>query len=239
MHPLNRTFERVYVLNIDSATGRMERTRAELTGIDFRRFSAVTPGDPDFPVPDRLYVKKGMLACTLSHIAILEEARRDGLRNALIFEDDVVLDRDFVSYDHALIADFMASHDWALFYLGCMHVKPPVRAARGIVRVTRALGAHAYAVNGRFLDSILASLRPMRFKVPIDVHFAFFVNSALPCYCTLPRLYVQAGAQYSQVEGRATDLAAYYKDTVRDGALHGRLFPLVVENVPWGQFVRG
>lgn len=71
-------FGGIFYINLDRRTDRRAEIEAELASHGFdgaERFAAIPWA-------------KGLVGCGYSHMAVLKEARRRGLKNVLIFEDD-------------------------------------------------------------------------------------------------------------------------------------------------------
>jgi hypothetical protein len=81
-------FDAIYCINLDHASERWEAAEARFQALGIaarvRRFPAIeTPSNHH-------------IGCALSHRAILAEALQRGLRNVLVFEDDVIFSADAV-----------------------------------------------------------------------------------------------------------------------------------------------
>jgi hypothetical protein len=101
------------------------------------------------------YPTAGRYANALSHRLALRRAKLAGVSAVLIFEDDVVFAPDF----HERLADIELPEDWGIFYLGCRHWQRPESAGQRLVRVTRALDMHAYAVRAEHFERLLRAFR--------------------------------------------------------------------------------
>ena len=101
------------------------------------------------------YPTAGRYANALSHRLALRRAKLAGVSAVLIFEDDVVFAPDF----HERLADIELPEDWGIFYLGCRHWQRPESAGQRLVRVTRALDTHAYAVRAEHFERLLRAFR--------------------------------------------------------------------------------
>lgn len=102
-------FDAIYCINRDSEAARWEHAAGQfaLLGIARRvlRFSTIdTPHAP-------------YLGCVLSHRTIVANARRAGLRNVLVFEDDVVFTNVALGSLRDTI-DELRSYKWRTLYLG-------------------------------------------------------------------------------------------------------------------------
>jgi GR25 family glycosyltransferase involved in LPS biosynthesis len=129
------------------------------------------------PAPPEWDKGPGAWGCLLSHRQILAQAINDGIQSLLVLEDDAHPISDFAPRATAFL--HTVPEDWDALMLGAQHLSNPTRVADGIVQCTLANRAHAYAVRGRFLqtlsqfwhnntvdhcDIVLASLMP-HFKV--------------------------------------------------------------------------
>jgi hypothetical protein len=127
-------------------------------------------------------------ACGLKRLC-LREARRRGADAVLIFEDDVVFDPQL----RQRLAALTLPEDWGIFYIGCLHTKPPTAIAPGLVRVTRANDNHAFAIRGCYVPEVLRKLRPRGRHAPVaSVNNSDVVLSELhdkiPTYAAWPNL---------------------------------------------------
>jgi hypothetical protein len=92
-----------------------------------------------------------------SHRVVLELATRDGLRNVLVFEDDIGFKNIHGTIENQIIAQ-LNHEEWDVVFFG--YLKP---ADAGAARTAGPLlpwpadivGAHFYAVNGRFIGTML------------------------------------------------------------------------------------
>jgi GR25 family glycosyltransferase involved in LPS biosynthesis len=115
--------DKVFVLNLDRRTDRWQHVKEQFDAcnIPVTRFPAIDGLSPEFQSRywNNEATKKnlrtpGALACLLSHIAMLECAQLNGCRRIAIFEDDVLLHKDFV----AQLSRLAALPAWKLVYLG-------------------------------------------------------------------------------------------------------------------------
>jgi len=228
-HKLNEIFEKIYVINVDSNTNRMENIKKELCGVDYERFSAVTPQSVEFIKNEECYVTDIELSITLSHIKVLKKARELNLRNVLIFEDDIVADKDFLNFKYEYIDNFLSTNDWAFFYLGGFHIKVPNSLQLGILNNISILASHAYAINRKYYDIIIDHLEKAKFKIPVDVDCAYYLHSVLPSFAVYPRLYLQSSREEKWI----------YKDVSINGgdSLQMQIPPVTFAHYQWGKFI--
>jgi hypothetical protein len=106
------------------------------------------------------------------HKRIIEQARRRGLKNVFVFEDDVeITPGQWAGLKRAL--QWAGTHEdqWDIFYLGFIAPLPSRCAfvTRDVVRPSRPRGAHALCYSSRVYDDILsidfsADFRPLAFR---------------------------------------------------------------------------
>lgn len=92
----------------------------------------------------------GRRALALTLRRVLREAERRRAAAVFILQDDAVFHPDFAR----LAAALALPADWGMFYFGCQHIETPVRHSPGVVRVRRALDAHAVAVRARWFHRV-------------------------------------------------------------------------------------
>lgn len=139
---LEATFPVRYYVNLTKREDRRRETEYCLRqrGLSAARIAAV---DGKLARNTRGYERPGQYGCAASHRLCLRAAESSRAEAVLILEDDVVLHSDF----RRIVETTEWPDDWALLYFGCAHLREPEPVARGIVRVTGALGTFAYAVR--------------------------------------------------------------------------------------------
>jgi hypothetical protein len=149
-------FDAIYCINLAEDTRRWQEVSARFArlgiGHRVRRFNAIRT-QPNHHI-----------GCGLSHRAVVEEARRQGLSNVLVFEDDVVFTADVISGLETAIRD-LRGRDWKMLYFGACRWNREYPPLEGAVRLAVA-GAvtclHAVAYHHTAFDRILA-------EVPADL----------------------------------------------------------------------
>jgi len=151
-------FDRAYIINLVDRPDRRRQVKREfrLAGISIPNekvqfYTALRPADKG------RFHSVGVRGCFTSHRNVLELANREGLRNVLILEDDV----SFRGVGAAFVRELtmqLSSESWDVAFLA--YLLPPEEALKDVKRpLTRwpndILGAHFYAVNGRFIQTIL------------------------------------------------------------------------------------
>ncbi len=115
-------FDCTFIVNLPERTDRRKQITRELASAGMsltpgklELFPAVRPKDAaGFPSP-------GVRGCFLSHLGIMTEARRRGLRRVLVIEDDLQIS-PLLTQNLSVVADILDRERWGLCYLG--HVEP-------------------------------------------------------------------------------------------------------------------
>lgn len=149
--------------------------------------------------PDHIFQSKNEIACTLSHLHVLEEFVMDpSHQRILIFEDDVAFDPasgpDGGAVDRMkLVMDGMPG-DWEFINFGrCFDNCNKDFPVSDYVSISdNALCAHSYAVTKEGAKKILKTAYPIR--VPIDVYYLNLMKlprDGLKFYTSTPRVFNQ------------------------------------------------
>jgi GR25 family glycosyltransferase involved in LPS biosynthesis len=108
----------IFVINLDSATARLERIgkRLRAHGLSFTRISASQPNDAEGNYVH--YMSPTQKACTHSHIRILRDIVASNTPVALILEDDAVFRKDWISVLQRKSEELNVSDpDWDCIFL--------------------------------------------------------------------------------------------------------------------------
>jgi len=229
LRAMNEYFDAVWVLTISRNAQRRTHIDRQFQGLRFEYFEGVdggtiTESDPrvDFR---RASEKNGRpfklneAACALSHVSMLQAIVDQGLKRALIFEDDAALvakASPWIPYCLERLPD-----DWELFYLGYRDGE-----LRGYLRefqerfgrprnaeevVSRTVGRglrtaagheliHAYAVTRPGALKLLQGVYPIR-----DVADGWIEEKVLTrkinAYISIPKIFVQQSDLGSSIHG--------------------------------------
>jgi GR25 family glycosyltransferase involved in LPS biosynthesis len=194
---LNQLFPHKVCINLDRRPGRWQRMQAEFARHEIgsvRRFAAIDGNAVVLPATWKH--TGGAYGCLLSHVQVVEEARRLGHESVLIFEDDAVFDPEF-KIKFASFSEEIPS-DWDMLYFGALHKDEPVEVAEHVYRITKANSTYAYALKRTVFDAVLEL--NARAEHVLDMN-AYLLQDRFNCYCFLPNLaWVQS--EYSDVQNR-------------------------------------
>jgi hypothetical protein len=147
-----RFFDGIYCINLDRQPDRRQamQKRLEKLGIErrTRRLRAVeTPFNHH-------------IGCALSHRKILEDAKKQGLRTVLVFEDDARFTADAAGVLSRGLAE-LKRQDWRLFYLGGYRWGRAFERAPGcehLLRPDHLTCTHAIAYHHSVYETILSAV---------------------------------------------------------------------------------
>ena len=131
----------------------------------------------------------GLHGCYQSHIDIITNAKHQGMKNILIFEDDVVASPYLTPHHLSEAIKFMADdEEWELFYLGS---HPEIRTTKSSkvspnILHFHSLCTHAYALSERGINTYAET--PFM-GLAIDTLYKYSHNS----YGYYPTLFYQGG----------------------------------------------
>lgn len=196
---INKFFDHIYVINLDRRVDRKEEVKEELGkfGIDYEIFSAVDGRELDIDVESNgMRWNKSAYALTLTTIKILEDAKKKGYENILIFEDDIQLDPLFDLKAKEQLEYIPKNYD--LLFLGMTHTTRPVRYNAFFSKAIAGFSCHAYAINSHVYDLYLSLLKKL--DSPIDHKTNMILGSRLNSYCSSKNLIWQKSG-VSDIEG--------------------------------------
>lgn len=109
-------FSKIYIINLPERKDRREELEEMFKnlGIDSSRFEYFPAVRPTEAAGFRTIGARG---CFMSHLSILEKAKKDGLSSVLIIEDDLDIDKNFTSIEKKLTQE-LCKQPWDIVYLG-------------------------------------------------------------------------------------------------------------------------
>jgi hypothetical protein len=170
-------FDAIYCINLAEETGRWREVMTRFARLGFanrvRRFEAI-PTQPNHHI-----------GCGLSHRGVIAEAARQGFRNVLVFEDDVLFTSDAIEGLQSAIADLQGI-EWRMLYLGACRWNQEFPVISGRSRLAQAgpvTCAHAVAYHASIYGHLLSEVpadpagmeRWLEMHHGIDQYYAFHV----------------------------------------------------------------
>lgn len=188
--------DKAFVLNLDRRADRWQHVQQQFAAVgqQVSRFPAIDGLSAEFQslywndAAARVFKTPGALACLLSHIAILQCAKINGYKRIAVFEDDVLLHKDF----QLQVARLQKLPPWRLVYLGATQVRwndiqPSI--CDGFYRPQNTCGTWAMLIDATAYDQILRQYRQFSATADLSLvalfsgsHDVFVANPGL-CVC--------------------------------------------------------
>lgn len=192
MSYVNQVVDKVYVINLDRDTERLQKMTEQLTklNIEFTRFPAVLGSQvkTSHHLTDMClkYCTDGIKGCAMSHKTIWEDMIKNNYKHVLILEDDAEFAEDF---EHLFRTGWdQVPKDFDVFYLGCnfncddSHTIPkvynevlglvPKKVDTHILRVFGSVGFHGYIIS----NECATKVRHSPIHNHIDAQMAYWIN---------------------------------------------------------------
>jgi glycosyl transferase family 25 len=198
---LNNYFEKIYCINLSERTDRWNHVTNEFNkiGCTVERFDAIKGNTNTNLTP-------GEVGCYLSHVNILKNIINNDIKNALIFEDDVVFCQDF-NNKFKTFYDQLPT-DNTLVYPGSNYsiFNPNAKLEKitdNIYLGNNILATHSYFINNEGAKILLDLLKTNYLTEPVDNAFRHY-QSKYPTYVFKPNLVYQLPG-HSDVRGGYRD----------------------------------
>ena len=156
----NRYFDKVFVVNLDRRTDRMERMKARLNAhaMRYERVSAIDGKEHGIT---------GNKALIQTNIKIFREAIDNGYRRILVLEDDCLFNKDFVKLFSDQVKKVPVYDIW---YFGAIVPNPEkfnYITGDHFTDIHCIYGTHAVAYNVDYLEKLIKQLEEKN-HLPID-----------------------------------------------------------------------
>lgn len=187
---INSYFDHVYCLNLERRPDKWKtvKKRFDRLGIEIERFSAVDGNNLEQSEIDKHpKLNKYEIGCMLSHYRIIQDAKKNGYRRILIFEDDVLFAKHFKTKFSDKISKLPK---WKIFYLGATQwIWKDVKFLDDFYLANRTDSTFAYAVDASMYDEFLQTEdvinRPIDNKL-FDIQQQYEGS----CYVSFPNLVI-------------------------------------------------
>lgn len=195
-----------YYINLSSRTDRNIHTKQQVQFLDFEieRFEAIASSD-------------GRIGCSLSHLAIIEKAKKDELPMVFICEDDIVFKNREVFKKH--LGCFLKSVDnWDVLLLGGNVVLPSSFTTPSLMnpysmRVSHCQTTTGYIVKEHYYNTLINNIREgikLLLQFP-ENHFSYSIDKnwlklqKRDLWFLIYPLCVTQKKGYSDIEKKETD----------------------------------
>jgi GR25 family glycosyltransferase involved in LPS biosynthesis len=195
---LNKYFDKVFIINVPTATQRLEKISGMCAnlGIDFELVSAYTGKDRRVKMlgtPTQGW-NRNAAALAKTTVKILKQAKKAGLKNIFILEDDA----EFISVNAEAILHKSVKNlpeTWDFFHLNVLPIVPSTWVNSCLERLNGAWCCQAYGVNHTVYDLYIERLQA--YNRPIDEITAEIHKERQRSYATSPCIVTHKEGEYS------------------------------------------
>ncbi len=191
-------FEEIYCINLDERSDRWEHAQKEFEKVGIKdrvhRFSAIRDND-------------GRVGIIKSNLGIIKLAKKKGLKNVLVFEDDVEF---IVDNPQDVLAKSLeqVNLDWSLFYLGANTHNKLIKIKPNLILLKNAFAVHSMAYSEKIYDTFIKRYEGVT-KITshsdiLDVYFAQHIQEKNICLMVNPMMTTQMNS-YSDIEKRVVN----------------------------------
>ncbi|AIJ06767.1 MULTISPECIES: glycosyltransferase family 25 protein [Edwardsiella] len=128
----------------------------------------------------QIYLTKGEIGCSLSHLRIYQKIITEDLPYALILEDDAILHDDLNEVIHAIenIIDKENSHAYLLYKTSCVYRNKKIKLSKkySLYESNIPTCTHGYVVTNKTARLITAINTPVRFEADAWRNFYYEKN---------------------------------------------------------------
>lgn len=206
--------DKIYVINMDKDRERMLILDKKLKklGLEYERISGVDGEKKYKELNVKTKLRPGQLGCLLSHLKILEKAKKNNYQNILIFEDDVIFCKNFIEKLVKLLKKVKHNEGhFDILYLGCSqkHDWKNIVDKGNYYLGKKMDGTFGMIVNREIFNKTLKNAYEL--NLPIDRVYSEKIQILNKCYCANPSLITVDVNQYSNTVKKVFLNNSYYK----------------------------
>ena len=188
----------VFYINLDTRTDRKEQVENELKNLkwDFTRFNAIKN-------------KNGRIGCSMSHLKLLQDAKKKNLEYIFILEDDIQFLKP--KYYAKKLEKYMNTNPQFDVFLIAGNLRNPIHKIAGnIYQIKKCWTTTGYIVKQHYYDTLINNIRSgiiELMKTP-ELHHLYAIDANWQKLqekdmwtMILPRTVTQR-PNYSDIEGR-------------------------------------
>ena len=192
---LNDYFDHIYCINLNHRVDRWGDCVKQFDkyDIEVERFSAVNGNEV---IPNGVgKLLPGEVGVIRSNYNVIQDAKNNGYKNIVIFEDDVVLCEDFNErFDLHYVN---VPNDWRFLYMGGNHVGGLSLVNNKVSKINHTYAIHAICIHEELYEPILGLL--LEEQVQVDVTYSQ-LQKLYPSYVFRPHLAWQKDG-HSDIQG--------------------------------------
>jgi GR25 family glycosyltransferase involved in LPS biosynthesis len=192
-------FEEIYCINLDERVDRWQHAQLEFEKVGIKdrveRVSAIKDVD-------------GRIGLIKTNLKIVKLAKEKGLKNILIFEDDVEFIVDNPQEILQSSIEKIGKLDWVLFYLGANTHSKLIKINPNLILLKNAFATQSVAFNEKFYDIFIKKYDGMdkmgKFDDILDVYFAQQIQENYICLMVNPMMTSQMNS-FSDIEQKVVN----------------------------------
>lgn len=227
---------KIYCINLDRRVDRWNECLEIFSkhNMSVERFSGVD-GNPGYEKLNG--ATDGDIGCTLSHYELVKKLKAEGIKEALILEDDVELIDNFMFYFNNLINTIKRSKiEYDMIWLGGNHVIEPTIIEENIAKVNKTYTTHAYVITEKVYDDVIRIHGQGQKQV--DVYYNE-IQATRNCLVFLPSIAWQRGS-YSDIQNQYVNyefLKPMIHESIDGWFDFNKLYDRMINEVSEGHFV--
>lgn len=147
-----------------------------------------------YDIPERM-LKKSEISLEYKHIKIYEDIIKNNINTALVLEDDIILEDNFVSKFNFSLS--MTPKDWDVIFIGSgcnLHIEnkhPHIIAYKKDHPASKC--TDSYVIKKKAVEKIFKTIIPFCFPIDFELNYQMYINN-LNVYWWEPTL-VKQGSQ--------------------------------------------
>ena len=176
----NITWEKIFIINLKRRSDRKKQIINKLNSFylnNYEVIEAVVGLEPNISNQfEKLkssfstkIINPGHYGCLLSHIKVINEAKKQNLKSILVLEDDIIFSNDFYSLINSIIVP-----KYDMIYLGGI-IDEVKFFTKGWGKHQEIMGAYAYIIKNTMYDIILEYLNNQIYCV--DIAYIEYIQS--------------------------------------------------------------
>jgi len=136
-----------YYINLKHRVERKHNAKKQLANVNiaYKRFEAIQSND-------------GRLGCSLSHLAVLELAKKQGLSSVIICEDDIYFKTPEL-FKKQLYSFLKSEDNWDVLLFGGNVVPPFSLTSPYAIKITHCQTTTGYMVKQHYYDTMIQNIR--------------------------------------------------------------------------------